>query len=65
MFVVVSWCLSPSPPQSSDGDKKISRLLLTFGRVLSRLGKVQTSLPLLSLFQNLRGRKKSRIFVRG
>jgi hypothetical protein len=27
---------------------------LTFGRVLSRLGKVQTSLPLLSLLQNLR-----------
>ena len=34
---------------------------LTFGRVLSRLGKVQTSLPLLSLLQNLHGCKKSRI----
>ena len=38
---------------------------MTFGRVLSRLGKVQTSLPLHSLLQNLADCKKSRILTRG
>ena len=45
------------------GNKKL-RPPLTFGRVLSRLGKVQTSLPLLSLLQNLRESKKSRKLTR-
>ena len=45
-------------------EQKTIRLLLTFGRVLSRLGKVQTSLPLHSLLQNLQECKKSRILTR-